>query len=284
MQERRRRFYIWVAVIVLFIVTVYLVVGVSWPKLREAIDYYAIKKNNPQSDEYSGQKLNISFKEVYGENGDYYTANINMTDMNCIKTELYRGEFFKYRIGDPLEMAENANAVLAINGDNAAYDSKGLVIRGSRLYSTGDTEGKVLLMYHDGSFEIVNGENVSDEETANELVKNGVTNSFSGGFALIEDGVVADATADWKDKKAYTCIGMIDKGSYFVIVSNSDSNGSTGLTKDELAKLMSKAGCTEAYILESGTECIMIYKDEIKNNLCGRKKQRSINDIIYFAE
>ena len=284
--KSRRRKKIWTraALIALIIFTVYMLFGVAIPKVTESLEQYAIKKNDPETDVYESDKLRIEYSEVLADEGDYYTADITLKDMNCIKTAFTEREYSKYKIGDPLEMAAENGAILAINGDNCCYKKEGLIIRGSRLFSYVRTEGDILMFSHDGTMRIVNGSELDTEEKVSGLIEEGITDSFCGGTAIMLDGIPAEKTDDWQTRMAYTCIATKGRGHYFVVVSNSNSTHSSGMTKEELVKVLDGAGCTDAYILESGTECVFIYKDEIKNNLCGRKNPREISDIIYFAE
>lgn len=254
------------------------------PRLTEAMNSYAIQEKAPAQGEYIGEKLEITFAEEELELGSCIVAEVIMQDMNCMKTAFPEGEYSPYLIGDPLVMAEEAGAILAINADNSTYNTGGLVIRGSRFYGYEPWEGDMLLTYHDGSIKCVDASEISSEAMADEMIRTGVTNSFCGGFSLIKDGRVAEKTEDWEKKCAYTCIGMVAEGHYIIVVSNSNAGHTAGMTKAELASLLYKKNCTEAYILESGTECIFIFENQIQNNLCGRKSPREINDIIYFAE
>lgn len=272
------------ATAVVFVITLILLVFFAIPKITEALDYYSIKDTEPQSGEYTGEKLHISYERVKLDGGRYVLADIVMQDMNCIKTAFAGEGYSKYSLEDPLVIASENAAILAINADNSCYSSEGLLIRGSRFYSYSESDADTLLFYHDGTMKSLPGTEFTGEEQAGELIRSGVTNSFCGGESIISGGKVEEKTPDWEDKDAYTCIGMIEAGHYVVIVSDSNSAHTMGMTKNELASAMYKLGCIEAYILEDGTECILIFENNILNNLCGRKAAREISDIIYFAE
>ncbi len=257
---------------------------VSLPRLQDAVEGYRSGVVQPEHEEYESSRMRIVYDEVFRDGGNYYTADIYLKDMNCIKTSFCGGGYAPYRIGDPVSTAEEKGAVLAVNGDNCCYDTEGLVIRDSHFIDLKKTGGDILLVYHDGTIDIINGSVISDEDDADRLVREGVMCSFSCGQALLVDGYPVERDDTWHIKEAYTCIGTAEDGHFFIIVSNSNSSHSMGMTKSDMADILIKKGVRNAYIIESGTECVFIFGGEVKNNLCGRSVVREISDIIYFAD
>ena len=68
------------------------------------------------------------------------------------------------------EMAQDAGAILAINGDYYGAQEKGYVIRDGVLYrDTAKTDQQDLVIYEDGTMKIIS----EDEVTAEELLEEG---------------------------------------------------------------------------------------------------------------
>ena len=109
------------------------------------------------------------------------------------------------------EMAQDAGAILAINGDYYGAQEKGYVIRDGVLYrDTAKTDQQDLVIYEDGTMKIIS----EDEVTAEELLEEGAKEVLSFGPALITDGEIAVTESDEVGKamasNPRTAIGMID--------------------------------------------------------------------------
>ena len=112
-------------------------------------------------------------------------------------------------------MAQDAGAILAINGDYYGAQEKGYVIRDGVLYrDTAKTDQQDLVIYEDGTMKIIS----EDEVTAEELLEEGAKEVLSFGPALITDGEIAVTESDEVGKamasNPRTAIGMIDDLHY----------------------------------------------------------------------
>lgn len=183
-------------------------------------------------------------------------------------------------------MAQNNNAIFAINGDYYGFRDYGYVIRNGVLYrETANEDNDALVIDNDGNFSIVN----ESEVTANELLNEGAWQVLSFGPALIEEGEVVvgknDEVSQAKTINPRTAIGQVDELHYIVIVADGRTSESEGLSLYELAQVMKEYNCTTAYNLDGGGSSTMYFNGEVINNPTsgGSIGERSVSDIVYIG-
>ena len=173
--------------------------------------------------------------------------------------------------------AESVNAILAINGDYYGAQESGYVIRSGVIYrETAKSGNEDLVIYGDGSFEIID----EDDITAEELLEKGAQNVLAFGPALVEDGSVS-VTEDEEVGKAMasnprTAIGIID----------GRTSDNEGLSLYELAEFMESLGVQTAYNLDGGGSSTMYFNGQIINKPTTNGssiKERSVSDIVYIG-
>lgn len=194
------------------------------------------------------------------------------------------GKNIKERTSD---IATSNNAILAINGDYYGFRSSGYVIRNSTLYrdtKSGDNN-QDLVIYSDGSFEIVDESDID----ANELMNKSATQVLSFGPGLIEDRqITVDENTEVsmsKSSNPRTAIGCIDKNHYVLVVSDGRTSESEGLSLYQLATLMKDYGCEIAYNLDGGGSSTMWFNGQVINKpTSGRSiEEREVSDIVYIG-
>lgn len=250
------------------------------------------------SEEYSDDKADddsedkvdeiiITLSEYREYDTSIYVADVQVPDANCLKTALAQGIYGKNITQKTSVMAESNEAILAINGDYYGSREKGYVLREGVLYrSIAAEDQEDLVIYKDGSWEIISEENI----TAEQLVADGAVQIFSFGPALVIDGTVA-VTAEEEVGKAMasnprTAIGIIDDLHYVFVVSDGRTDESEGLSLLELAEFMESLEVVTAYNMDGGGSSTMYYKGEVVNNPTtnGKKiKERSVSDIVYIG-
>lgn len=186
-------------------------------------------------------------------------------------------------------IAEDHNALVAINGDCYGMRQAGYVVRNGVLYrseSAGSSQ-EDLVIYADGRFEIVR----EGEVTAEELVEAGAWQVFCFGPGLVSNGSVCvdanDEVGRAKASNPRTAIGKVEDGHYVLVVSDGRTNESEGLSLLELAMFMhDELHVSCAYNLDGGGSSTMWYDGAVVNNptSSGRTiKERSVTDIVYLA-
>jgi exopolysaccharide biosynthesis protein len=183
-------------------------------------------------------------------------------------------------------MAEDAGAVLAINGDYYGAQESGYVIRNGVLYrDKGESGQEDLVIYSDGSMKVID----EGEVSAQELLEDGAQQTLSFGPALVEDGSISVSEGEEVGRamasNPRTAIGMIDENHYIFVVSDGRSDESEGLSLYELAEFMQSMGAETAYNLDGGGSSTMYFNGEIVNNPTGGRgeSERKVSDIVYIG-
>lgn len=235
---------------------------------------------------YRDENMSISLSTYYENDTTIYVADIQVDSPELLKTALSRNSYGRNVTDETSDTASSVDAVLAINGDNYGSREKGYVIRNGVLYRDTASKGQEdLVIYEDGSFEVINESEIS----AQELIENGAVHVFSFGPGLIEDGdIIVDADDEVDRAKASnprTAIGILDENHYVFVVSDGRSNESEGLTLKELALFMQSLGVQYAYNLDGGGSSTMVFLDEVINNpTSGHSNgERPVTDIVYIG-
>ncbi|MCD8239232.1 MAG: phosphodiester glycosidase family protein [Clostridiales bacterium] len=245
------------------------------------------EENSSSLSSYSDENIQITITE-YRENGTtIYAADIVLSSPEYLKTALAQSSYGKNITEKTSEISEEAKAILAINGDYYGAREKGHVIRNGVLYRDTPASGQEdLVIYNDGSFEIIS----EDEITAEELISAGAEQVLSFGPALVTDGETA-VTEDEEVGKAKvsnprTAVGIIDDLHYVFVVSDGRTEESAGLSLSQLAEFMKSLGVKTAYNLDGGGSSTMYFNGSVINNPTTNGKtikERSVSDIVYIG-
>jgi len=238
---------------------------------------------------YESDGISITITTEYINDTYVYIADVQIEDVTDLQSGLAEGSFGRNVSETTSEIAEEVGAILAINGDYYGFRDSGYVIRNGYLYrdtASDDEDAEDLVIYSDGTFEIIN----ESEVTAQELLDAGALQVYSFGPGLVEDGEITVSTSDEVDQSMTsnprTAIGMIDVGHYVFVVSDGRTDESEGLTLYELAEVMQDLGCTVAYNLDGGGSSTMVFNGTVINNPTTNGdtiKERSVSDIVYIG-
>lgn len=239
---------------------------------------------------YTDENISINIESYRENETSIYVADVKVASAEYLKTALAQGVYGKNIKEDTSAIAESAGAILAINGDYYGAREKGYVIKNGVLYrADAASDREDLVIYEDGSFEIINEEEISAEE----LLANGAENVLSFGPALVESGEVTvgvnEEVGQAMSSNPRTAIGIIDENHYVFVVSDGRTDESAGLSLYELAEFMKGLGCETAYNLDGGGSSTMYFNGEIVNNPTGGRaghgsgSERSVSDIVYIG-
>jgi exopolysaccharide biosynthesis protein len=236
---------------------------------------------------YQDENISITITEYREYDTSIYVADVRLSSPEYLKTALAQNVFGKNVTAKTSEMALANNAVLAINGDYYGAQENGYVLRNGVLYRDTAQKGQEdLVIYEDGSFEII----VEDQVAAQELLDKGAVQILSFGPALVTDSEIS-VTADEEVGKAKssnprTAIGVIDDLHYVFVVSDGRTDESEGLSLYQLAQFMSGLGVRTAYNLDGGGSSTMVFNGTVINTPTStgkRSKERSVSDIVYIG-
>ena len=213
-----------------------------------------------------------------------YVADVVLSSPEYLQTAFANSTFGRNVTARTSSIAENANAVLAINGDYYGARQSGYVIRNGVIYrSKANRNAEDLVIYQDGSFGIINESEIS----AQALLDNGAWNVLSFGPALLIDGEIAVSSGEEVGRamasNPRTAIGIVDDLHYLFVVSDGRTNASEGLSLRELAQVLKELGAKTAYNLDGGGSSTMVFQGQVVNNPTSNGKritERSVSDIV----
>lgn len=242
---------------------------------------------NVTENSYEADGVKITLTETRVDDTQVYIADVIISDPSKLKSGLAQSMFGRNITQTTSEIAESTGAILAINGDYYGFRDAGYVMRNGYLYrDTPSKDSEDLVIYEDGTMEVVSESDVS----AQELQEKGATQIYSFGPGLISNGEITvdsdDEVGRAKEDNPRTAIGMIDKGHYVFVVSDGRTDESEGLSLRQLAEVMQDLGCSVAYNLDGGGSSTMYFNGEVINNPTsnGNKiKERSVSDIVYIG-
>lgn len=242
---------------------------------------------------YVRDDLEIKIKKVESGSGDdkvtYFVADVQIKDTSDLYSAFAKNKFGRNIVETTSSIAEENNAVFAINGDYYGFRENGILIRNGAIYrDAAAREG--LALYSDGTMKTYDETKTSAEE----LISQGVIDTFSFGPALLENGAAITNFDNTKidnnmgnrtiqDSNPRTGVGIISPNHYvFVVVDGRKEGYSKGMTLNEFSKLFEELGCTDAYNLDGGGSSTMYFMGKVVNNPLGKNQEREISDILYF--
>lgn len=240
---------------------------------------------------YEGANASIKVSSgTIGSGSDtttYYVAEISAADGTAIRSAFANNQFGQSITARTSEIAEDNNAILAINGDYYGFRDTGIVIRNGVAYRD-EPARQGLAIYRDGHMEIYDETSTS----ADELIAAGVWNTLSFGPAVLENGEVIDGIEDVEvdtnfgnhsiqGNQPRTLIGQRADGTVVFLVIDGRSKGySRGATMTEAAEIMQSLGCQTAYNLDGGGSSTIWFNGQVLNQpAMGR--ERGTSDILY---
>lgn len=236
---------------------------------------------------YSDGNVTIELKEYREYDTTIYVAEVILSSAEYLKTAFAQNSYGHNVVEKTSEISERVGAILAINGDFYGTQEKGYVIRNGVLYrDTASSDQEDLVIYKDGSFEIIN----ENELSAETLLENNAQQVLSFGPALVINNTISvsenDEVGKAKASNPRTAIGIMDSLHYFFVVSDGRTSESVGLSLYELATFMQSLGIETAYNLDGGGSSTMVFNGNVVNNPTtnGKSiKERSVSDIVYIG-
>jgi len=243
---------------------------------------------------YTSDGISISIEKVTIGSGrttlTYFVADVVISDATQLTSAFAYDQFGRNIIDYTSSIAEQNDAIFAINGDYYGFRTDGIIIRNGIIYR--DEPARTgLAFYLDGTMKIYD----ETQTTAEELLAEGVWNTLSFGPALLVNGESpANLTTVEVDhnfgnhsiqgNQPRTGIGIIDANHFVFIVVDGRSTGySRGATLTELAQMFKDRGCTQAYNIDGGGSSTMVFNGRVVNNPLGRNKERGTSDILLIG-
>jgi len=235
---------------------------------------------------YRDENISITVTQYRVNETTVYVADVTVSSPEYLKSALAKGKYGRNIKEETSQIAEEAGAILAINGDFYGARTSGYVIRNGVLYRSQSADNEDLVMYSDGTFEIVSEETVS----ASELLESGAYQVWSFGPALIENATIAVTKKDEVGKamasNPRTAVARVSDNRYLFVVADGRTDESEGLSLYEFAQFLQSLGVQTAYNLDGGGSSTMVFMGEVVNKPTtggSRISERSVSDIVYIG-
>lgn len=236
--------------------------------------------------EYSDSRTSITLKRYRAYDSDIYVADITVSDASALKTALANNTYGRNITDTTSDIADENNAVLAINGDYYGARQSGYVIRNSKLYRNTSGDRDALVIQKNGEFKFIS----ESETSAEQLLQAGALQVFSFGPVLLNNSEISvgenEEVGMAMASNPRTVVGYLGNNHYVFVVSDGRTSESAGLSLYELASFMKEIGVVDAYNLDGGGSSTMVFKGEIINNPTTNghsNQERAVSDIIYIG-
>jgi len=236
---------------------------------------------------YSDSKSKITVTQYRAYDSNIYVADVEVTDGTSILSAFANNTYGRNITDTTSDMAEENNAVLAINGDYYGARQSGYVIRNGVVYRNQGSNGEDMVISKDGTLSFIS----ESDTTTDSLIQKQAWQVLSFGPVLVENGEVAvtenDEVGMAMASNPRTAIGTVAKNHYLFVVSDGRTSESAGLSLYELANFMKALGATNVYNLDGGGSSTMVFQGEVVNNPTtnGNKiSERAVSDILYIGK
>jgi exopolysaccharide biosynthesis protein len=233
---------------------------------------------------YSDGDITISIDTLRYCDTTVHIADVQVSDVRYLKTAFAEGAYGRNIKETTSEMAQDHNALLAVNGDYYGFRDAGCVLRNGELYREGGNNDALMLSY-DGRLAVVNEENLPSDATG------AAWQIWSFGPALVTDGAIrvsagTEISGRSANSNPRTAIGEVEPLHYVFIVSEGRTAGNAGLSLLQLAELFEARGCVTAYNLDGGGSSTMYFGGRVVNETATsrhRTDEREVSDIVYIG-
>lgn len=246
-------------------------------------------------------KVDIKLYRAPADAALWYEADIHcdLEAGETLRADSYVNEKGNRQYVLPAVYAKNRRAVVAITSDFyylrvQRRQRVGVVIRdGEILHNHAPRKGNrnettlsMMAYMRDGSIQCF----LPAEKTAEELLALGARDVFSFGPIMLQGGEVAEeCTYNRTRLEPRVALGMVEPGHYmaFMVEGRLSEKTNWGVRTQQLALMMKRSGCVEAFNLDGGASSVMTFMGEqitqIGNYDGAYVKPRSVNEMIYFG-
>lgn len=191
--------------------------------------------------------MDVSSKKVT------YQPVCDIALINCAPTSLLYGVTYAFvgtTKGKLEDMAKNANAMVAVNGEAAAalYN---MAVRNGTLYHPDNAEGYFMRLYKNGNCDFGS----MNKQNQNQLISSGVYNTVRYQYVLINNGQKIHNNESYYHNR--TVVAQVSANKYILAVGEF-------MPLDTMADLLLKYGAKNAVVINGGN-CSFMYVKGIGN-------------------
>ncbi|NLO84160.1 MAG: phosphodiester glycosidase family protein [Clostridiales bacterium] len=236
---------------------------------------------------YYDDSIVVKMEQKRMYDSDVFITYVKIATPSQIRTAVAGGAIKSTRSNSTSKIAQNYNAIVAINGDAYVKAKTGYAVRqGEALRETTSNSIDLLFIDELGDFHIfLSGRESQEEQISAFKEEHEIINAFVFGPALVVDGKTCEISDDYQYNptglEPRAGIAQIDTLTYMMVVVNGRADNTEGVTSSQFADLMLELGAQQAYNLDGGNSATMVFNGEVYN--IKKQAERSIYDIVYFA-
>lgn len=209
----------------------------------------------------------------------YFVADIHIADIENIQSGFASGN----GSDRPEKVAQDNNAILAMNGDYCSNQREGFLVRNGLLYLTEQTKSDICVLYYDGVVETYQ----PSEYKVEEIMEKEPYQVWKFGPELLDKNGSPKTVFNTSDaimhKHPRSGFGYYEPGHYcFVVVDGRQPGYSDGINMEDFSKLFAELGCVRAFNMDGGASSSMVFENEIVNKPSGGG--RYISDMLVIKE
>ena len=282
------------------------------PMDRVAVGPAPKDANYISDNEYVDDSISVKIYEGRYADTDYMYAHVKISHPSQLRTApagVKANKNVTFKSSSTARgrlVAQDANAVIAMNGDYFTKDECKVVLRmGTQYRNNADGLRDLLIIDNNGDFSYLNAPTKADYAAYYEANQANLYQVFCFGPVLVENGVNL-IPADYQNgyigaqKEAQrSAICQLGELEYMIVVSyGNQTKGNKGMTIPEFAavcdmagrELNPEGGCKLAFNLDGGNSTTMAFKRlDAKSGKMKYVKvncpeiERFLSDILYFA-
>ncbi len=185
------------------------------------------------------------------------------------------------------DMANTANAVVAINGDFYAFRDLGITVYQRNIYRNNPAQVDSCFFTSSGDMLFSRaGELMGAGEAERFVQENDVLFAVAFGPVLVDNGELQYCSGypigEINTEYSRSCIAMTDDLHYLLMTINHTPDARPRATINELARIIYSKNVTKAYALDGGQTAEIIMMGGPINHV-DFGYERAVSDIIYFA-
>lgn len=214
-------------------------------------------------------------------------AEVKIADGSQIRRKLAEDSYGSSVQLYATQMAKEANAVVAINGDFYAFRNLGITVYQRQLYRCNPNQVDTCFFTADGDMLFAYAGQLKSQAEAEQFIRDhNVVFSLAFGPVLIDNGELKTVTSypvgEIERYYSRSSIGMLDTRHYLLMTVNAEGDCQLHCTTAQSGQLMQSKGCQNAYSLDGGQTAIIVFNGEAFNRV-DWDSERSMSDILYFA-
>ena len=242
---------------------------------------------NFTTDGYQDDTIMVEMEQRRMYDSDVFIAHVKIADASQLRTAYAGPKIDSNRTNYSSRLAQNYNAIVAMNGDYYPKTKAGYIVRQKEVYREKTSNNLDLLLVDElGDFHIIlRGHEGQAEGVKAFKQEHEIINGFFFGPALVMDGEMLEIPPKYEfaphTLNPRAAIGQTGPLSYMMVAVNGRTGGTKGVTMAVMASIMHELGCLQAYNLDGGNSATLVFRNEIYNDK--PQAERSVTDIIYFA-